>query len=175
MFFNYKSIFKSQMMQPIITFQGYKIKVVSGFIIDYSLGFVHHIKQQVKNLKLKLGLYLRIGSCLSLRLRNVLLLPLLFQILDYGDIIYMPACSHWLHKLDSAWRTVFLTGGRALPHHCLLCTHVGWTVLFTHRFYHWYHFYLQSYLGFILPHISCTLLLENFQAVVFCSRMTSFY
>lgn len=52
------------------TFKGSEIEFISqyrylGFLIDESLTFVPHVQQLVKRLKVKLGFYFRINSCLS--------------------------------------------------------------------------------------------------------------
>ncbi len=62
-----------------------------------------HIQQLAKRLKLKLGFYFRIKSCLSFESRKRLVAATFMTILDYGDVLYMHASSQSLRSFDTVY------------------------------------------------------------------------
>ncbi len=144
-------------LPSILTSMGTKIECVSkyrylGILIDESLSFTFHIQQLAKRLKLKLGFYFRIKSCLSLESRKRLVAATFMSILDYGDVLYMYASSQSLHALDTVYHGAlrFITGFKVLTHHCDLYERVGWPSLSMQRLQHWYIFNYKAILG-LLP------------------------
>jgi len=85
---------KTQNLPSIATSQGSQIEFVSCYryldiLIDESLSFTPHIHQLAKRLKLKLGFYFRIKSCLSYGSKKRLVAATCLSVLDYGDVLYM--------------------------------------------------------------------------------------
>ena len=155
LFSNSKS--KLSSLPSVITAQGSQIELVSsykylGVVIDDSLSFSAHIQQLVKKLKLKLGFFFRIKSCLSFESRKRLVSATFMSVLDYGDVLYMHASSNSLHSLDTVYHGAlrFITGFKSLTHHCLLYARVGWSSLSARRLNHWRILIYKCILG-LLP------------------------
>ncbi len=74
------------------------------------------------------------------------------SVLDYCDIICMQTPKHRLQALDSVYHGAlrFTTNSKALTHHCLLYSRVGWSELSSRRLKHWYLFIYKVILG-LLP------------------------
>lgn len=157
---------KSKTHSPLVVYttQGIPIQTVStfkylGFILDDDLSFKPHIENLVKKLKIRLGFYFRNKSCFSFQSRKRLVAATFLSVLDYGDVLYMNACSSSLHMLDSTYHGVlrFITGYRSLTHHCTLYAKVGWLSLSARRLLHWYTFIYKTLIG-LLPSYLCTYL-----------------
>lgn len=60
------------------------------------------------------------------------------SVLDYSDVVYMHASSQSLHALDTVYHGAlrFITGFKALTHHCTLYEWVGWSSLSICRLIH---------------------------------------
>lgn len=155
-------LFSSHRLKPltlpsIYTSEGAQIELVStyrylGFLIDESLSFTSHIQQLVKRLKLKLGFYFRIKSCLSFESRRRLVAATFLSVLDYGDVLYMHASAQSLQALDTVYHGAlrFITNLKSLTHRCVLYSRVGWSSLSTRRLMHWHILIYKAVLG-LLP------------------------
>lgn len=96
-----------------------------GIWIDDKLSFNLHVAEPLKKLKPLLAFFYRNKSCLPQHCRKQLVLATFLSVLDYGDIIYMPASPSILKPLNG-----FMT------HHCQLYQNVGWTSLALRREQH---------------------------------------
>ncbi len=81
--------------------------------------------------------------------KYVLVAATLLSVLGYCDIIYMQAPEHCLQALGSVYHGAlrFITNSKALTHHCLLHSQVGWPALSSRRLKHWYLFIYKVILG----------------------------
>ena len=84
---------------------------------------------------------------------------------DYGDLIYMNAPAHYLHKLDAAYHSAlrFVTNCKGLSHHCTLYARAGWPSLTLRRLSHWYMFIYKAMLD-KLPSYICSLISQRIES-----------
>lgn len=106
---------------------------------------------------MRLGFYFRNKSCFSFVSKKRLVAATFIPLLDYGDVLYMNACSTSLHMLDAIYHCAlrYITGCKSLTHHCTLYTKVGWLSLSARRLLHWYIFIYKAIIG-LLPSYLCT-------------------
>ena len=140
--------------------QGAEIELVAsykylGILIDDHLTFKPHIDDLVSKLKLKLGFFFRNKYCLSLRVRERLILITFLPLLDYGDVLFMNAPEQSLKKLVIVYHSAlwFMTGSDYRVHHCSLYAAVRCPSLSVHRFSHWMTFIYKSILGLLPPYL----------------------
>ena len=78
---------------------------------------------------MRLGFYfIHINLVFLLFLNKRLISASLITLFDYGDVLYMNACSTSLHMLDATYHRVlrFITGCKSLTHHCTMYSKVDW-------------------------------------------------
>ena len=145
----------------VSSLQGNLIELVTcykylGVLIDDQLSFKSHSENLVKKLKLKLGFFYRNRTCFSFAARKKLVAATFLPVLDYGDLLYMHAPVNCLNSLDSVYHGAlrFITGCRALTHHCTLYGRVEWPSLAARRLSHWHIFIYKAILG-LLPNYLC--------------------
>ena len=148
----------------LFTAQGTLIETVTtykylGIILDKNVSFKPHIENLTKKLKVRLGFYFRHKSCFSFVSKKRLIAATFIPLLDYGDVLYMNACSTSLHMLDASYHCAlrFITGYKSLTHHCTLYSKVGWLSLSARRLLHWCTFIYKDITG-LLPSYLCTYL-----------------
>ena len=157
-----KSKVKPHSLSAVTTSQGIALEIVStfkylGIILDDNFSFKPHIENLAKKLKVRLGFYFRNKACFSFHSKKRLVAATFLPVLDYGDVLYMNACSTSLLMLDATYHGAlrFITGCRSLTHHCILYKKVGWLSLPARRLHHWYIFLYKALLG-LLPLYLCT-------------------
>ena len=93
-----------------------------GIWIDEKLSFKKYIDKLVKKLRMKMGLFYRNKSCLSLNRRKQIIQSTFLSVLDYGDTIYMNATATSLKPLDAVYHSTlcFITGNNFSTHHGIL-------------------------------------------------------
>ena len=112
----------------------------------------------IKKSKLKLGFFFRNRTCFTFAARKKLVAATFLPVLDYGDLLYMHAPAKCLQSLDSVYHSSalrFVTGCKALTHHCTLYSRVEWPSLAARRLSHWQTFIYKAILG-ILPQYLCS-------------------
>jgi hypothetical protein len=80
--------------------------------IDENMSFKKHTGEFIKKLRIKMGLFYRNRSYLSLNSRKQIIQSMFLSVLDYGDIIYMNAAATSLKMLDAVYHNAlhFITG-----------------------------------------------------------------
>lgn len=145
------SKFEPKKCPDILSLQGTKIECVMcykylGIVLDSQLSFKVHIDKLISKLKLKLGFYYRNRTLFSFNARKYLVSATFLPLLDYGDILYMNAPTHYLKKLDIVFHSAlrFITGCSYQTHHCILYEKAELPSLHTRRGFNWYCFIYKS-------------------------------
>ena len=131
----------------ILSLQGCEIELMICYkylriLIDDRLSFKPHVENLVRKLRLKLGFFFHHRSCFSFSARKKLVAANFLPVLDYGDLLYMYAPANYLCSLDTAYHGAlrFITGCKALTHHCTLYAQVEWPSLAASCLIHWHIF-----------------------------------
>ena len=129
----------------------FQLQLQISWYINWWISFTNHIQQLVKRLKLKLSFHFRIKSCLPCKSKKIVVAATFMSVLDYSDVVYMQASSQSLHTHDTHthWALRFITGFKALTHHCTLYEWVEWSSISIRRLRHLHILIYKAILGFL--------------------------